>query len=45
MDTATCRTPGCGNEDHPIALDFIDPADPPTVILCGGCAQPITDVR
>jgi hypothetical protein len=45
MQTATCHTEGCGNAGHGIALDFLDPDTPVDVVVCGGCGQPITDVR
>jgi hypothetical protein len=44
MQTATCRTAGCGNEGHPVPLDFIDPDTPVDAVLCGACGAVITDV-
>ena len=43
----TCHTEGCGNADEPI--DLGDPpviegvADPFGTVICGVCAQEITD--
>lgn len=45
MQYATCHTDGCHNSGHAVPLDFIDPANPPDVIVCGACGQTITDVR
>jgi hypothetical protein len=45
MITATCRTPGCGNADAPIPLDFLDREAPaPDAVICGACGRPITDL-
>jgi hypothetical protein len=44
----TCRTPGCGNADQPIDLQFTDPetGDPvvPDSYVCGVCGQTIGDL-
>jgi hypothetical protein len=39
--TATCRTEGCSNAGHPIALEVDDDI---TDVACGVCAQPIDEV-
>jgi len=39
--TATCHTVGCGNADIPLAI--VTP-DPPGLIVCGPCGNPIEDV-
>lgn len=40
---ATCSTPGCPNAGHQIDVGY-DPAEPPDVVICGVCGQPITEV-
>lgn len=50
MSWVTCRTPGCGNEGHPIEmqLTFVDDisGEEYTVggVVCGACDKPITDI-
>jgi hypothetical protein len=43
MSIATCHTDGCAVAG---AACTVDPGllDPDTVILCGTCGQPITDI-
>lgn len=50
MATATCHTPGCGNDGipiagliHPINEDTGEPWEPWSV-YCGVCGQQITDI-
>jgi hypothetical protein len=46
MLTATCHVEGCGNADHAIELDFLDPTEPPpSVVICGACGNAIDDVK
>lgn len=37
--TVTCRVAGCANADIPITVMCVD------VVMCGVCAQEITDVH
>lgn len=40
--TATCHTPGCGNEAIPITMEW--DGTPLDFCVCGPCGQPITDL-
>lgn len=49
MKTATCRTPGCPSNGHPVDIDsYEDPETGetryPDVVVCGACGRQITDL-